>query len=165
MERLDLYDENRKPTGETILRETAKNTPLEKNRFYTIVLVFIQNSKGEFLYQMTSKEKGGYYATTGGHVQSGQTSLQAIVAELYEELGISIGENEVTLFKTYHNERVYVDVYYLKKDININDLVYQKEEVDYTEFFSKEQLLELIEKGLMRTTNISILHEILAKYC
>ena len=53
MERRDLYDENRNLTGETIL----KGEEIPKGRYIVVVLVFIQNSKGEFLIQKRSKIK------------------------------------------------------------------------------------------------------------
>ena len=42
----------------------------------------MENSKGEFLFQMVSKEKGSIWATTGGHVKSGETSLDGIINEI-----------------------------------------------------------------------------------
>lgn len=47
MEKRDLYDINRHLTGETIL----KDEKIPKDRYILVVLVFIQNSKGEFLIQ------------------------------------------------------------------------------------------------------------------
>ena len=47
MEKRDLYDINRNLTGETIFKD--EKTP--KDRYILVVLVFIQNSKGDFLIQ------------------------------------------------------------------------------------------------------------------
>ncbi len=70
LEYLDLYDENKNLTGEKIIRPKGK-PQVPKNRYINLVIIFIRNSKGEFLFQKTSKEKGSVWATTGGHVQSG----------------------------------------------------------------------------------------------
>ena len=58
MEKRDLYDINRKLTGETIY----KNEKIPANRYILVVLVFIQNSQGKFLIQKRSKQKDGKYA-------------------------------------------------------------------------------------------------------
>ena len=47
MELRDLYDENKELTGETIY----KGQDVPKERYYITVVVFIQNSKNEFLIQ------------------------------------------------------------------------------------------------------------------
>ena len=71
----DLYDENKKPTGEKLFREKGTKLKVPSNRYIVVVLAFIENSNGKFLFQMTSKRKNNVWATTGGHVKSGQTSL------------------------------------------------------------------------------------------
>ena len=100
----DLYDENKNLTGEKLFREKGTKLIVPKGRYSIVVLAFIENSKGEFLFQMTSKRKKNVWATTGGHVKSGQTSKEAIIEEIKEELGIDINEDEVKLFKTYKYE-------------------------------------------------------------
>ena len=47
MELRDLYDENRNKTGEVI----SKGATVPQGRYYITVMVFIENSKGEFLLQ------------------------------------------------------------------------------------------------------------------
>ena len=60
MEKRDLYDENRQLTGETIYKGEA----IPEGRYIIVVLVFIQNSKGEFLIQKRSEIKNGKYANS-----------------------------------------------------------------------------------------------------
>lgn len=55
MEKRDLYDENKNLTGETIF----KGEEVPKGRYYITVIMWIQNSKGEFLLQQKSKKKMG----------------------------------------------------------------------------------------------------------
>lgn len=65
MEYLDLYDINKNLTGEKIVR--GKGKPIvPENNYINIVIIFIQNSRNEFLFQITSKDKGQELATTGG---------------------------------------------------------------------------------------------------
>ena len=118
MELRDLYNSKRILTGEVI--QKGKKVP--KGKYYITVVVFIENSKGEFLLQKRVPEKDGKWATTGGHPKSGESSLEGIVTEIKEELGLTVKQNELTLFKIIQTEDDFVDLYYLKKDININDI-------------------------------------------
>lgn len=150
----DLYDENKNLTGEKLFREKGTKLIVPKGRYSVVVLAFIENSKGEFLFQMTSKRKKNVWATTGGHVKSGQTSKEAIIEEIKEELGIDINEDEVKLFKTYKYDDAFKDVFYIKKDIDINSLTYQEDEVEYVKYLTKDEILDLINNdGNIRKTN------------
>ncbi len=72
MEYLDLLDENKNLTGKIIER----GTKFEEGYYVNVVIVFIENSKGQFLIQKTSKQKGSTWATTGGHVKAGSLPLE-----------------------------------------------------------------------------------------
>lgn len=152
MEYLDIYDENRIFTGKKILR--SKDMKLNYNEFINIVIVFIENSKGEFLIQKTSKEKGSIFATTGGLVKSGSSPDRTIVEEMKEELGIDVNINELKLIKTDIRRHSFQDTYYLKKDLNINEIIVQESEVEYVSWMSKEEIKELINKKEFREGNI-----------
>lgn len=158
----DLYDENKNLTGEKLFREKGTKLIVPKGRYSVVVLAFIENSKGEFLFQMTSKRKKNVWATTGGHVKSGQTSKEAIIEEIKEELGIDINEDEVKLFKTYKYDDAFKDVFYIKKDIDINSLTYEKDEVEYVKYLTKDKILDLINNnGNIRKTNIDAFLDII----
>lgn len=158
----DLYDENKNLTGEKLFREKGTKLIVPKGRYSIVVLAFIENSKGEFLFQMTSKRKKNVWATTGGHVKSGQTSKEAIIEEIKEELGIDINENEIKLFKTYKYDDAFKDVFYIKKDIDINSLTYQEDEVEYVKYLTKDEILDLINNDSnIRKTNIDAFLDII----
>jgi 8-oxo-dGTP pyrophosphatase MutT (NUDIX family) len=74
MELLDVYDNNGKLTGRKIERGDKKAI-LNENEHIAVAVIFIENDNGEFLIQKTSKEKGGEFSSTGGHVDSGETPL------------------------------------------------------------------------------------------
>ena len=143
MEYRDLYDKNRVLTGEFI----EKDAPVPTGKYYVTVLVFIENSKGEILLQKRSQNKGGQWATTGGHPKSGETSEDGIKAEIDEELGVNVGKDNLICYKTIQTEDDFVDFYYLKKDIKLEDIKMQTEEVQDVKWFSKKQVSELIEGG------------------
>ena len=91
------------------------------------------------LIQQRSFSKGSYpgkWATTGGHPKSGETSRQGMLTEINEELGIVLQENELEFVDTFIDGDTFVDTYYLKKDLDINDMVLQKEEVEAVKWVS-----------------------------
>ena len=145
IERRDLYDENRNLTGETIY----KGEEIPEGKYINVVLVFIQNSEGKFLIQKRSERKNGKFATTGGHPKSGETSLQGILTEVKEEIGLDVNPQDLVLYYggRSDSERVFWDDYYIKMDIpNIEELKLQEEEVASVHWFSIEEIKELMEE-------------------
>ena len=159
----DLYDENKNLTGEKLFREKGTKLIVPKGRYSVVVLAFIENSKGEFLFQMTSKRKKNVWATTGGHVKSGQTSKEAIIEEIKEELGIDINEDEVKLFKTYKYDDAFKGVFYIKKDIDINDVKIQEEEVESVKYMDELEIIELINQGKFLESHALLFKELMNK--
>ena len=146
MEKRDLYDKDRNLTGEFIF----KGEPVPKGKYIIVILVMIQNSKGEFLIQKRSKQKGGKFAATGGHVKSGQTSVEGMIDEIQEEIGLTVKPEELELlYSTREDEQdVFFDLYYMKKDFEVSDLVLQEEEVESVSWKTKEEIDELIKKDM-----------------
>jgi len=142
MEKRDLYDENKKLTGETIF----KGETVPKGKYYITVIVFIQNTKGEFLIQKRTLKKDGKWATTGGHPVAGESSIEGIVTEVREELGIKINKQNLKLFKTIKTEDDFVDLYYLKEDIDIKRIKMQEEEVSDSKWASITEINQMIQK-------------------
>lgn len=148
MEYRDLYDSNRVLTGEKI----NKTDKLPKDRFYITVVVFIQNDKDEFLLQINKKYN--MWSTTGGHPKSGESSLEGIVTEIKEELGINIDKEKLILIKTYKTEDDFIDLYYLKENINTSEIIKQQEEVGEVKWFNKKEITKLIDDNKLLQSHI-----------
>lgn len=147
MEKRDLYDENRKLTGKTIY----KGEEIPKGSYIVVVLVFIQNSEGKFLIQKRSERKNGLYATTGGHPKSGEDSVQGIITEVKEEIGIDLNPEDLQLYYggRSEEERVFWDDYYVKMDVpDIENLELQEEEVASLHWFTKDEIIDLMKNEL-----------------
>ena len=145
MEKRDLYDENRNLTGETIF----KGEKIPDERYIVVVLVFMQNAEGKFLIQKRSKIKNGKYATTGGHPKSGENSIQGVITEVEEEIGLKLKEEDLQLYFSgkSEEEQVFWDDYYIKMDIpNISELKLQYEEVESLHWFSVEEIKKLMQE-------------------
>ena len=143
MEKRDLYDENKKLTGETVF----KGEPIPKGRYYITVAIFIQNEAGKFLIQKRVMKKDGKWATTGGHPVSGESSKQGIITEIKEELGIDVESKNIQLFKTIKTEDDFVDLYYLKENVNIKNVIVQQEEVEKVKWASIEEIEDMIQNN------------------
>ncbi len=98
MEYLQVFDEKKKVLNEKVSRDEKYNLPDGKH--FMIVLIFIENNKGEFLLQKTSKSRHSCIATTGGHVTYGDNAIETVIKECKEELGIDISSNEFSYVDT-----------------------------------------------------------------
>ena len=160
MELLDVYNSKGEKTGKIVERGT-KDEAFGPDEHIAVAIIYIENSNGEFLIQKTSKEKGGIYSSTGGHIDHKETPYETIVRETKEEIGLDISnENVVSL------GHICVDfpvrfIFYLKKDVNIDDLVLKKDEVEKMVYLSKEELRKIIDEGKMHKGHIFVLEEVL----
>lgn len=155
MEIRDLYDENKILTNQTI----EKGKPIPKGFYYLTVVVWIQNSKNELLLQVNKKYN--MWTTTGGHPTSGQTSLKGIVTEIKEELGIDVEENNLKLFKTIKTEDDFVDIYYLKMDVDLENIETQEEEVGSIKWASIEEINTMIKNDMFLPPHIEFFNYLL----
>ena len=142
VERRDLYDKNRNLTGKTI----AQDEEIPKGYYITIVVCFMKNSEGKFLMQKRSVQKDGLWGTTGGHPKTGEDSLTGMHTEILEELGLDIDPNELKLLITIQDNKLICDIYYLKKDINLDDIVMQESEVADVKYFTIDEIERLYQK-------------------
>lgn len=152
MEYLELYDEDKNLANEKTLRYKGMK-PID-GRYIGIVLLFIENAEGKFLIQKTSKEKENIFATTGGLVKQGNSFDEQVLEEAKEELNLDLEIRELKHVYTEKQKNTFVHTYYLKKDIDIEKLSLQKEEVEYVKWLSVNEINELINQESFRKGNI-----------
>ncbi len=162
MEYLDIYDDNGIPTGRSIVRGD-KSAKFEKNEHIAVAVIFLENDNNEFLIQKASEEKGGYFSSTGGHVCSGETPLSTIKREVEEEIGINIDNDQIEEYGFLNYDMPLRFLYYLKKNININDVKVQKEEVEYVKYMSVSEIMELIDTKQVLESHGIMFKELLRK--
>ncbi len=155
MEYRDLYDENKNLTGEKI----KKGDSVPNGRYYITVVVWIENSKGEFLLQINKKYN--MWSTTGGHPKSLEKSIDGMITEIKEELGIDVNKNKLILFKTIKTEDDFIDLYYLKEDIKLDSIIKQDEEVADVKWFSIDEIKNLISNNSFLPSHIDLFYECL----
>lgn len=157
-ELLQVFDENKNMLNESIERSLKKT--LINGKHFMIIMIFIEND-GKFLIQKSSKEKGSEYATTGGHVSYHDDGFTTCKKEVNEELGIQLKDDEIEYIDTIDYKNCFCEIYYSSKYININELKLQEEEVESVNWFSKEEIENLINNNQFRKSNIESFNKIM----
>ncbi len=155
MEYRDLYDKDRNLTGKTI----AKGEKTPPGYYIMVVVCFMENSRGEFLMQKRSKVKDGLWGTTGGHPKTGEDSLTGMHTEILEELGLDINPSELSFVTTVQDNKIICDIYYLKKDINLNDIVMQESEVAAVKYLTLDDIEALHQKEKFKESHYQLFKE------
>ena len=143
MEYWDLFDSERKPLGRTHLR----GDKFEDGEYYICCEIWVINSEGSFLTtkRHPDKKAGNQWEFVGGGTLAGETTVQSAVRELSEETGIAVSENELKLLTTYAHKNYFQDIYLLKKDIAIEDIVLQPDEAVDVKWASGEEIQRMID--------------------
>ena len=110
MEYLNVYDSNKKKLNKKIVRGES----LPDGEHILVTVIFIKNSEGKYLMQKTSKEKGSRFSTTGGHVLYNETSKEAIIREVKEELNLDISNENIKYIGSILFGIPFGDIYYLE---------------------------------------------------
>ena len=129
MEIWDVYNSDRTKSNRTMIRGDA----FESNSYHLVVGACIFNAKDEMLIQQRQPFKSGWPnmwdITVAGSAISGDTSQTAIERELFEEIGLKIDLQNVRPHLTVNFDNGFEDVYLIEKEVNINELKLQYEEV------------------------------------
>ncbi|MCH5160161.1 MAG: NUDIX domain-containing protein [Clostridiales bacterium] len=140
----DIYDKDRVFQHRTIRR----GEPFKEGEYYVCCEVWLQNSKGEMLITQRhpKKKAGGLWEFIGGGVLAGETTVQAAVREVKEEIGLVLSKNDLKLLHVYQNGNYFMDIYIVNKDVNTGSLVLGENETVDAKWVSREELRLMIEK-------------------
>lgn len=145
MEILDLYDENRIKTGKTYIR--GEQMPDDTYRLIVHLLIF--DDWGNLLIQKRQKTKSManlWDITCGGAASAGETSKEAIARELKEELGISLDFTNIRPILTANFKHGFDDFYLVRKNINLDEVSLQEEEVAACKWASFDEVMDLMDR-------------------
>ena len=150
MEYWDIYDKDGKFTG----RKKGKYEKWDKDEYHLATEVWVINSKKQILIQQRSEKcqlLTGIWALTTGRVVSGETTRQGCIRELKEELGIEAKEEECNLVKSLLKNRLGMiwDIYFLRKDVELEDVTLQKEEVSRVKLVNTDEFRDMLKEGIM----------------
>lgn len=147
MEFWDVYDINRNKTN----RKALRGENLKSDDFHLVVHACIFNSNGDMLIQQRQSFKEGWAnmwdLTVGGSALVEETSQLAVQRELYEELGIDMDFHKIRPHLTINFEKGFDDVYLIEKEINLDTLNLQFDEVQNVRWESKEKILTMIKNS------------------
>ena len=154
MELWDIYDAEKKKTGRTMKRN---DWHLKDGEYHLTVLGVIHRPDGRFLITrrvMTKAWAPGWWEVSGGAVQAGVGSAEAVAREIREETGLDVSDCEGGYQFTYHRENpgegdnYFVDVYRFEMDFDEGDLKLQEEETMGYRLASAEEIRELADQGI-----------------
>lgn len=149
-ELVDVYDENKQRTGKIKERDPKV---FESGEYALAAKAIIINSNKKILISRRSerkKKKAGFWEINGGVCLAGENSLQGIIREIKEELGIDLSTYKAIFYKEYRKKVVFDDLYLFKVDIDISNLEFSDREVaaakwvtieEYEQLYKDEKLL------------------------
>lgn len=147
MELVDLYDENRLPLGRTAERSAPKGP----GEYRMVVHVCVFDRRGRLLIQQRAPEKfifpNLWDVSVGGGVDAGETSRQGAEREFREELGAPLDLSGLRPSVTVNFGGGFDDFYILTKDLNLEKLTLQKEEVRAVRWAGLEEILDMLGQG------------------
>ncbi len=147
MELWDILDAEGNKTGRTIVR----GEKLQEDECHLVVHIWILNDKGEFLIQKRAdhlKLMPGLWAATGGSVVAGEDGRTAAIREVKEELGFDVDESNFTKLSAIKRQGNFAEVWLVKQNVSIENLVLQVEEVSEAKWVNKEELQDMINTGV-----------------
>lgn len=163
MEKHELVDKNGNRTGKILTHMEARDFNNVPNGYYiSVVGVVIINENDEILLQKRSRFKRtdpSKWGICGGKVDLGEMPLDAGIRETLEEIGIGLNKEELKFLSMNINEKLHFTVYYIRKNINVNQCKLQKEEVEEVKYFKIEDLQNLDNEGFEWLENLKKIME------
>ena len=146
LEKIDVYDKNKQRTGKTIIRD---KDDLGEGEYALLTHAVIINSKKNILISKRAKDKAhypGFWENNGGLCMAGENSLQGVIREIKEELGIDLSSKKGRLYKEYTTDKKFDDIWLFKVDINVSELKLNNE-VEKAKWVTIEEYEQLNKDG------------------
>lgn len=141
----DIYDGNKKNTGRTAERGVYE---FKDGEYHLVVQAIILNTKNEILISKRApfKKFGGMWECNGGSALKGETSLEGILREVKEELGIRFSKTEAIFLKEVKREMVpanFKDLWLFKRDIKDEEITFPDGEATDFKWVSIDEFMEM----------------------
>ena len=139
-----LADSQGRPAGTAPKAEIhTADTPL-----HFAFSAYLLDAEGRLLMTRRAPEKtfAGTWENPGGAAQAGESSIQAIQRELFEETGIRAEKEDFEFLRTTRDNRCFYDHYCLRRDTPLSDIVLLPGETDDVQWATFPQIHEMIQK-------------------
>lgn len=154
MEFWDIYDSNKQRTGRTMKRN---DWCLKDGEYHLTVLGVVATPEGKFLITkrvMTKSWAPGWWEVSGGGVQAGEESYEAVKREVLEETGLDVSNAQGGYQFTYKRENpgegdnYFVDVYRFVMDFDESDVKPQEAETDGFMLATVDEIRAFAKEGI-----------------
>jgi isopentenyl-diphosphate delta-isomerase type 1 len=149
-ERIDILDDTGAPTG----RSKAKSAVHRDGDWHLAAHLWIVTPDGRLLLQRRAEVKeswpGMWDISVAGHVSAGESAIEAVLREAREELGLTFSPDELRHLGRlrYHAvvndgafiENEYHEVYLATRDVDLDTLTLDPEEVAEARLVRPEEL-------------------------
>lgn len=155
----DIYDLNKKKTGRTAERGVYE---FQKGEYHIVVTAIIMNSKNEILISKRASHKKHplMWECNGGSILVGESSLEGILRELKEELGLEFTKKEAIFLKQIRRDKVipdFKDLWLFRKDIDIKDVTFPDGEAIEAKWVTIDKFIEMFnENEIVKTVDFGI---------
>ena len=155
----DIYDINKKKIGKTAERDTYQ---FKEGEYHIVVTGIIINSKKEILISKRAKRKkfGLMWECSGGSILAGETSLEGIIRELKEELGIEFSKKEAIFLKEIRRDKIppdFKDIWLFKKDIDEREIIFPDGEAIDAKWVTIDEFIQMYKnKKIVPTVDFGI---------
>lgn len=154
MEFIDIYDDLGQKSGKSEEKDEAHRKAL----IHRGVCVWIMNSKREVLLQTRSSHvmfPDMLDISFSGHIQTGETPLEAVKREGREELGVNIDASKLQYLFSCREfgggdgyfENEIDDVFLYRADIPIDEYSFYDNEVKEVRYISLDEFKMMVESG------------------
>lgn len=144
----DVYDRDRNLTG----RFHRRGDPMVPGEYHLVVHAFIFNRKNELLIQKRQPWKKGWSGmwdiSMGGSAVAGDDSRRATEREILEELGVRVDLSQDRPRFTIYFPDGFDDYWVIHKDLSLEEIHPQEEEVEQVKWATKEEILLMMEEGI-----------------
>lgn len=154
----DIYDINRKKIGKFARRDVDK---LQAGEYHVVVTGIMINSRNEILIGKRAAHKTHplMWECSGGSILAGETSLDGMLRELKEELGVEFTKEEAIFLKEIRRDKIppdFKDLWIFHKDIDIQDLTFPDKEVieakwvtikEFMRMYKNKEIVQSVDFG------------------
>lgn len=155
----DIYDINKKKIGRTAERDVYQ---FKEGEYHIVVTGIIINSKNEILISKRAEHKkfGLMWECSGGSILAGETSLEGVIRELKEELGIEFSKKEAIFLKEIRRDKLppdFKDLWLFRRDIDKREITFPDGESIDAKWVTIDEFVKMYEnKEIVPTIDFGI---------